>query len=144
MAARLYSIDGINTVNSTSLRIVWSLHIATAYALMVLAGVMLGRITDGNDSVVSGLGWIITSWLAVDMVSFAAKRFSDAGYAAAKNVNTPSPVTVEAPATVNVETQGGDTKTSVRPAAPAPITTAEPLRAVITGQQTVKPVVRDD
>lgn len=84
----------INNVNTTSLRIVVSTICTGIGLLLVLVAIVFFKWepTDMQLKVLGGMGVVALTVMGLDVTQFIGKRFSDAGYAAAKV--TP-PVNVE-------------------------------------------------
>lgn len=95
----------VNDVNTTSLRIVTSLALAIVCVPAILGAILFldWQPKSGQLLVLGYMAAFALTMMGFDVAQFVAKRFSDAGYASAKNPTTPSPVTVEAPSTVTVE-----------------------------------------
>lgn len=68
------------TLPTTNARIACSLIMALATAAVYLMGVMLGK---NWTPAVEWLGFLCL-WAGLDVIQFAGKRFSDAGYLASK------------------------------------------------------------
>lgn len=92
----------VNDVNTTSLRIVVSIGVAAVLLILLTVGVLFFHFepTGKQMQLLYAMGGLLALMMALDVSQFIGKRFSDAGYASAKN---PSPVNVEAPSTVKVE-----------------------------------------
>jgi hypothetical protein len=95
----------VNDVNTTSLRIVTSLALAIVCVPTILGAILFldWQPKSGQLLVLGYMAAFALTMMGFDVAQFVAKRFSDAGYASAKNPSTPSPVTVEAPSTVTVD-----------------------------------------
>jgi hypothetical protein len=119
-------IEVVNTINTTSLRIVTSVFVAAMLLIMLGFGVLFfGFVpTPQQMTLLYAMGGLLAAMMALDVAQFVGKRFSDAGLAAAKNPVQPSPVTVGGPSTVNVDA------TPPVDAAPPTVTPAEPTNPV--------------
>lgn len=98
-------IEKINALNTTNTRILDSIVLANFVVIVLTIGV---TILDWEPKamqlkVLTGLGGGILTMMGFDVLQFWGKRFSDAGYAAAKNPNQPVVTNV-------VPEQSGDTK----------------------------------
>lgn len=94
----------LNSVSTTSLRIVTTVALMAFCVIAVVTGIVFRNWlpTEQQITVLKWLGLFLSIALGLDVSQFGLKRFSDTGYAAAKNPATPSPVNVEAPSTVSV------------------------------------------
>jgi hypothetical protein len=92
----------INSINTTSFRIVVSVVVAAVLlTLLTAAVVFVGfKPDDGQMRLLYAMGGLLGAMMSLDVLQFVGKRFSDAEYVSAKK--GPSPVTVEAPSTVSV------------------------------------------
>lgn len=94
----------LNAINSTNLRILVTLGVVIATAARYLVWGVPARMS-GNIPVIDGWGyWLVFlgGMAGLDVAQYVGKRFSDSGYAAAKN--TPAaPVTVTTPAPVSID-----------------------------------------
>jgi hypothetical protein len=108
----------VNDVNTTSLRIAVSVALAAIAIILVLIGILFRNWlpTEQQLTVLKGVALFLAVMMGLDVAQFIGKRFSDAGYAAAKN---PSPVNVEAPSTVSVSAAAPASEGVGAPAAPA-------------------------
>lgn len=121
----------VNDVNTTSLRIVTSLALAIVCVPAILGSILFldWQPKAGQLSILGYLAAFVLTMMGFDVAQFVAKRFSDAGYASAKNPSAPSPVTVEAPSSVTVSDQGGAqpaVTVAATPPASAPVDGKEP------------------
>lgn len=93
-------MNWINTVNTTSFRIVASVTLAFLGALIILCAVVFAgwEPKDSQLTVLFYMGGGLFAMMGLDVTQFATKRFSHVDYVKAKK--GPSPVTVEAPSTV--------------------------------------------
>jgi hypothetical protein len=80
----------INTVNTTALRIIVSILLAVVHSTTVLLAMCVWgwRPDPLQLKVLTGIALSILTMMGFDVLQFAAKRFSDAGYAAAKRGTT--------------------------------------------------------
>lgn len=108
----------INEVNTTSFRIIVSVGLAGFTVIVCLIGVTFINWlpTDPQITVLKGIGAGLLLMMGLDVAQFIGKRFSDAGYAAAKS--TPA-VAVGGPSTVQVDSAAGGTA-AVAVSQPAP------------------------
>lgn len=112
----------INTVNTTSFRIIASVTLAVLGALIILSAVVFAgwEPKESQLTLLFYMGGGVFAMMGLDVAQFATKRFTHSEYVAAKK--GPSPVTVGAPSTVVVD---------------APVATD-----AVTVERT--PVIRDD
>lgn len=112
--------ERMSRANTTPIRILVSIVMAVVHSTAVLAAMLLRgwEPTPMQFKVLAGDTGAILMMMGFDVLQFAAKRFSDIGYARARHR---SPVHVDAPSTVEV-TQAGETitaaVTSVTPSVP--------------------------
>ena len=80
----------INTVNTTALRILVSIGLAVVHSTAVVFGMVVWnwQPTPVQLRVLTGVAASILTMMGFDVLQFVAKRFSDAGYAAAKRGTT--------------------------------------------------------
>lgn len=99
-------LDRFNSISTTNARILVSIGLAAFGVIAVLIGILFRNWlpTSEQITVLKGVGLFLCVMMGIDLAQFTSKRFSDSGYAAAKNPSSPSPVTVEAPSTVSVTT----------------------------------------
>lgn len=76
----------VDDVNTTNLRILVSIVLAILYVLVVLGGTMLGKFTE--TSAINTVAMFLLAMMGLDVAQFIGKRFSDTGYAAAKQGTT--------------------------------------------------------
>lgn len=95
------AIERINAINTTNVRTLASVCLAVFGVIAVLIGILWRNWlpTEQQITVLKGLGLFLGVMMGIDLAQFTSKRFSDSGYAAAKN---PSPVNVGGPSTVSV------------------------------------------
>lgn len=95
-------MNWINTVNTTSFRIVASVCLAVIVALILIAALVFGgwEPKESQLTLLMYVGGGIFVMMGVDITQFITKRFTHSEYVAAKK--GPSPVTVEAPSKVEV------------------------------------------
>ena len=88
--------DWVNDLNTTAFRIVVSVWIAA----FVVVGLVTAMLFFGWQpsvlqlKVLSGIAASVLTMMGFDVVQFVGKRFSDAGYVAARNA---SPASVDSP-----------------------------------------------
>lgn len=94
----------INDVNTTNTRILVSIVLAVFVVILLALGVTIlhWEPTGMQMKVLIGIGGGVLTMMGFDVLQFWGKRFSDAGYAAAKNPNQPVVTNV-------VPEQSGDT-----------------------------------
>lgn len=97
-------IERINAINTTNTRILDSIGLANFVVVIVTTGVTFvgWEPSDKQIKVLVGVGAGILTMMGFDVLQFWGKRFSDAGYAAAKNPNQPVVTNV-------IPEQSGDT-----------------------------------
>jgi hypothetical protein len=95
----------INTVNTTALRIIVSIALAAEIINLVAIAMLFFRweATATQYKMFMGIGIGILTMMGIDVWQFVAKRKTEADYMTAKQ--GPSPVTVEAPSTVEVKSE---------------------------------------
>lgn len=100
-------IEKINALNTTNTRILDSIVLANFVVVLLTMGVTLldWEPKPMQLKVLTGIGAGILTMMGFDVLQFWGKRFSDAGYAAAKNPNQPVVTNV-------VPEQSGDTKSA--------------------------------
>lgn len=100
----------VNDINTTAFRIIASVLLACIGVVIVLLAIVWHNWfpTSEQVRVLAGLATVVLTMMGFDVLQFVGKRFSDTGYAAAKNPSAPSPVNVEAPSTVTVSSQSPD------------------------------------
>lgn len=98
-------MDWLNALNTTNFRILVSVVFAAVWGTMILIAVMFfgWNPTDMQLKVLLGLMAGLLTMMGFDVIQFASKRFSDSGYAKAKNP----------PQTTQVST--GSTEITVKP-----------------------------
>ena len=96
-------MNWINSVNTTSFRIIASVCVACLGVLVILGAMILGgwEPKDSQLTVLLYVGGVVFGMMGLDVAQFATKRFTHSEYVAAKK--GPSPITVEAPSTVEVD-----------------------------------------
>ena len=101
----------VNDLNTTNFRIVVSIILASFLSLILTLGVTLlhWEPTAMQLKVLLGLGGGILTMMGFDVLQFVGKRFSDAGYQAAKNSSLPPPA--QPVPQVNGDTQGAPSST---------------------------------
>jgi hypothetical protein len=101
----------VNSVNTTSYRIVVSVNLAALSIVLIVVGILFRGWTPNAEQqrVLVGVAGVVLTMMGFDVLQFIGKRFSDATYAAAKNPS--QPVSVDTPAAPAAEGVG---------AAPAP------------------------
>jgi len=99
-------LELLGKLPTTQLRIVVSLALASTVVLVALVADMINR--PIGQGTLNTLTLFILGAMAADVGQFASKRFSDSGYAAAKNT-APSP-TVNAEAGSKVTLEAGPAK----------------------------------
>jgi hypothetical protein len=77
----------INTVNTTNLRIIVSAMGAVINVTAIIVAMMIFRWvpTPTQMKVLTGCAGVLLTMMGFDVLQFASKRFSDAGYQAAKS-----------------------------------------------------------
>jgi hypothetical protein len=100
-------IERINALNTTNTRILDSIGLANFVVVILTIDVTLlhWEPTPMQLKVLAGVGGGILTMMGFDVLQFWGKRFSDAGYAAAKNPNQPVVTNV-------VPEQSGDSKSA--------------------------------
>ena len=89
----------IDKVNTTSLRIVVSIGAVTTNITGINVAILLGwEPTPMQLKVLLGEAGVFLTMMGFDVAQFASKRFTDAGYAAAKNPSQPVQTDVPSPA----------------------------------------------
>jgi hypothetical protein len=99
----------VNDLNTTAFRIVVSVLIAAVGVLVVLFGITVKAWdpSAGQIKVLIGLAGTVLTMMGFDVLQFVGKRFSDSGYAAAKNPTQPV-VTDTAPVFPPADAKDGD------------------------------------
>lgn len=117
------TIERVNSINTTNTRILLSQITAVILVSLVTIAVLFfgWEPTKIQERVLIGVAAVLLTMMGFDVAQFIGKRFSDAGYAAAKNPNQPV-VTAIAPE------KNGDTAPEPGPV----LTQADAKRAAIT------------
>lgn len=113
----------VNDLNTTNFRIVVSIALASFLSVILTLGVTLlhWEPTAMQLKVLLGLGGGILTMMGFDVLQFVGKRFSDAGYQAAKNSALPPPAQP-------VAQQNGDTASAPSSLAARPVLTRADLQ----------------
>jgi hypothetical protein len=106
-------MNWINTVNTTTLRIIASVCMAFLGTMIILSAIVFAgwEPKDSQLTVLFYLGMGVLAMMGIDLAQFATKRFTHSEYVAAKK--GPSPVTVEAPSTVQVDASSADAPVTI-------------------------------
>ena len=107
MSINLNLKEWVNDVNTTNYRILDSVWLANFVVVLLTISVTFFHWEPSamQLKIFTGIGAGILTMMGFDVLQFWGKRFSDAGYAAAKNPNQPVVTNV-------VAEQSGDTKSA--------------------------------